>query len=98
MFGEIGAYNADGFVLGPDYYKTPPSQRVMDEQERADYILAALEGAEALHISGLNFWGDLNIGDTSTPRLGHTKVITGHYSTPASPMFRVFTAIIKPKK
>ncbi len=98
MFGEIGAYNADGFVLGLKYYDTPPNQRVMDEQERADYILAALRGAKALNISGVNLWGDFRVGDWAAPAIGSTRIMTGHYDRPASPIYRVFTAIIKPEK
>jgi len=95
MFGEIGAYNADGYVLGSDYYKIPPNQRVLDEQERADYILAALKGSKALGIMAINVWGDFYNGDFA-PRLGCASISTGHYGYPASPMYRTIKAIIQP--
>ena len=57
MFGEIGAKNADGQSLGPAYYDIPHNRRVLDEQERADYFLAALKGSKALEIMTINVWG-----------------------------------------
>jgi len=98
MFGEFGAYNADGQSLGFKYYDIPVSRRVMDEQERSDYILAALRGAKDLDvIRAINVWGDFYNGDFA-PRLGCTGISTGHYSYPASPMYRTIKAIIKPEE
>ena len=94
-FGEIGAKNADGQSLGPAYYDIPHNQRVLDEQERADYILAALKGSKALGIMAINVWGDFCNGDFA-PRLGGAGISTGHYSYPASPMYRTIKAIIQP--
>ena len=99
MFGEFGAYNADGQSLGFKYYDIPVSRRVMDEQERSDYILAALKGAKDLDvIMALNLWGDFYPGDSCTPGVGWAITRTGHYGYLASPMYRVFTAIIAPEK
>ena len=97
MFGEIGAYNADGQSLGANlYYEITPSQRVYDEQERADFILAALKGAKALGIMAINVWGGFQIDNQ--PWLGMVNIVTGHYSYPESPMYRTITAIIKPEE
>jgi len=94
MFGELVANNVDGQSLGSTQYS--PSQMIMDEQERADYILAALEGSKALGtIVAINLWGDFYTGDFA-PRLGYGSISTGHYSYPASPMYRTIKAIIQP--
>jgi hypothetical protein len=97
MFGEIGAFNADGQSLGSDYYYNVPSaQRVMDEQERADYILAALRGSEELNtIMAITLWGSFTTGDVWPSEPGSLNIRTGHYDYPASPMYKVFKAVIK---
>ncbi|MCD6135567.1 hypothetical protein J7J63_02500, partial [Candidatus Bipolaricaulota bacterium] len=94
-FGEIGANNGDGQTLSPSYYDIPHNQRVLDEQERADYFLAALKGSKALEIMTINVWGDFYNGDFA-PRLGCASISTGHYGYPASPMYRTIKAIIQP--
>ena len=98
MFGELAAFNADGQSLGPAAFKQIRN-KVMDEQEQADYILAALKGAKELRtIAYINYWGDFNIKDSVAPAVPWCITSTGHYGRPASPIYRVITAIIKPDK
>ncbi len=96
MFGEIGAQNADGQSLGSEYWDI--KNKVMDEQERADYILAALKGAKALNVNYVNIWGDFYVGEWASPSVGATRIATGHYNIRPSPIYRVITAIIKPEE
>jgi len=95
-FGEIDVYNADGQSLGAAYWHL--KNKVMDEQERADFILAALKGSKELVVSSLNLWGDFAFGDSRSLQVGITWISTGHYGAPASPMYRVFTSIIRPEE
>ena len=95
MFGEIGARNADGQSLGSAYWDI--KNKVIDEQERADYILAALIGTKRLQdITAFDFWGGFYIGDSEAPAVPWVITSTGHYGRPASPIYRVIKAIIKP--
>lgn len=64
MIGEIGTRDADGGCLGPDYYNIPRSQRVFDEQERADVWYAYFKGSKELGIESLDVWV-FTLGNTS---------------------------------
>ena len=98
MFGELAAFNADGQSMGANYYFSMPSSEIrMDEQERADYILAATKGAKELGMIAINFWGSFVIDDHWTLGPGSPTVRSGQYDYPASPIYRVLTAIIKPE-
>jgi hypothetical protein len=97
MIGEIGTRDADGGCLGPDYYNIPRSQRVFDEQERADVWYAYFKGSKELGIESLDVWvftlGNTSWGDHSA---GTNFMYIG-FKGPISPAYRVITAIIKPE-
>ena len=97
MFGEIGARNADGQSLGPDYYKIPPAQRVFDNQEFSDAWDVFFKGSEELGIKSLNIWV-IPLGDKWPVDYPGNNFINIGLRQPESPAYRVITAIIKPDK
>ncbi len=94
MFGEIGAYDADGQSLGPAYWHL--KNKILDEQEVADFLYAAFQGAKELEINYINFSECFYVGDWSTPTVGSSRIVTWYYENPETPAYRVITAIIGP--
>ncbi len=93
MFGEIGTFNADGVCLGPSYWNM--TNKVYDEQERADIWYAYLKGAKELGIESLSVWafplGDLWPNDEP----GKIFLNTGLRQR-ESEGYRIITSIIGP--
>jgi len=94
MFGEIGARNADGYVLGPDYfYAIPQSQRELDEQERADVIYSILKASKDLGIDTVGLW-TIPLGDLWAGNTWDNYFLTIGLRNPISPAYRVIKAVI----
>ena len=96
MFGEIGAFNADGQSLGADkYYAIPANKRVYDEQEMADFFYAMLRGSKELRINRLNVWA-IPLGDLWPNDVAGNFFINTGLRLPESPAYRAIKAIIQP--
>ena len=94
MWGEIGAKDFDGYVLGPDYFERshPESKKAPDEQERSDVIYAVLEASKELGIDSLNIWSFLLCDTAPNWEAGNGMNIG--YARSASPEYRIIKAII----
>jgi len=94
MWGEVGARDADGYVLGPAYYSI--INKVSDEQERADVIYGMLKASKELEITRMNIFGFL-LADNA-PNWENGVGMNVGYNLPASPEYRIIKAIIAPEE
>jgi len=98
MWGEIGAKDFDGYVLGPEYFERahPETTKIPDEQERSDVIYAILEASRELTIESINLWSFITC-DMYRNWEGGNGMNIG-YARPPSPEYRVIKAIIAPEE
>ena len=93
QFGELEVYNADGQSLGASYWQL--TNKVFDEQERADAWYAYLKGAEELTIKSLNIW-TIPLGDLWPNDVAGDFFINTGLRSPESQAYRIIKAIIGP--
>jgi len=94
MFGEMGAFDADGQSLGADkYYAIPANKRVYDEQEMADFFYAMLKGSKELQINRLDVWS-IPLGDLWKNDLAGGLFVTIGLREHKMPAYRVLTSTI----